>query len=672
MVMQEENGLNTSPNMFDGNESSHFYQKLATNLKNDSNSSKKCSYFDTLQHQAGIQSTRKNGYYIKNNENVENQEHNESKAQNDASVESTKNGEDKDFEFDFQMPFIPDQEEQSFDQPIEPQITPQNNHKVANDFHIANNNGKISNNIQGNVQHTQQNGNINSVASNQTYNFANSTKQNVVQPLNALKQKDKFEDIDDIFAFDEDSGVNNTQNEQTPAPLLQENDFYNDYFVADEMIDEQPENKQQYAQAIQQARDNPMYFNNPVLQNVSQNIRVASDKIATYDSLIDENENKKKIIVASLGSICFLSLLLFVVLLVTYINGEKSAYADSDLLLFEENINDNGGKNSIKEMPHEVEQVLEDENIILAVPLKEIYAYDENLENMIGIKEKLTLVIAYKSNIKDGFIGTNTGYMNAADLYEYPKTQEEFYNESIAYFQNYEQEHQSLKDLLGIEDNTILGEIQNKEQKDKYTIFYDMDNKVSLLGDLGEKLASKNNGVDYSSSTNSLIIELANGQSYGRLRIENADIDADLCYGMSQANIDRYDTCSSESFGIPGGNKPILIGGHNTNSLKNLTNVQIGDIITVETTYGTFKYQIYYTGIGHVVTENTLVSDYLKDVENEEEIFSINEDGEVLGIYTCYDYPEQKEQPTPYRFAVKARRISGVLSNKYFDYFQNQ
>ena len=42
----------------------NFYQKIATNSQNDG-SHVSCEYFETLQHKAGIQSNRKNGYYVK-------------------------------------------------------------------------------------------------------------------------------------------------------------------------------------------------------------------------------------------------------------------------------------------------------------------------------------------------------------------------------------------------------------------------------------------------------------------------------------------------------------------------------------------------------------------------------------------------------------------------------
>ena len=242
----------------------------------------------------------------------------------------------------------------------------------------------------------------------------------------------------------------------------------------------------------------------------------------------------------------------------------------------------------------------------------------------------------------------------------------------------------STPDVLGNNDTIELGETnenlignsrtaENQSVKDKFTIFYDDDANISLMGDLELKLSEKNKTPenvqkdDFVASTNSLVISLYNGEEYGNISIDSVGINAPINYGMSQSNIDKFDVCSSESFGIPGGEVPILIGGHNTNSFRTLQNVKVGDIISINTFYGVFNYEVYYVGIGKVVQNNTLATDYLKDIETGEELFFKNEDGEILNLYTCYDNPDDNQYPTPYRFAVKARRVSGSVDTNYWD-----
>ena len=55
--------------------------------------------------------------------------------------------------------------------------------------------------------------------------------------------------------------------------------------------------------------------------------------------------------------------------------------------------------------------------------------------------------------------------------------------------------------------------------------------------------------------------------------------------------------------------------------MANLPKAEIGDIITLETTYGTFKYEIYDTKI-------------VKETDVDE--VPIQKDKEILMIYTCW------------------------------------
>lgn len=73
---------------------------------------------------------------------------------------------------------------------------------------------------------------------------------------------------------------------------------------------------------------------------------------------------------------------------------------------------------------------------------------------------------------------------------------------------------------------------------------------------------------------------------------------------------------------FPGEGGSIVYMGHNYKSyLKRLPEVKNGDLIQIETDYGTFEYKVYDTKIVH---------------ETQVSAVPIQKDKEILMIYTCY------------------------------------
>ena len=65
--------------------------------------------------------------------------------------------------------------------------------------------------------------------------------------------------------------------------------------------------------------------------------------------------------------------------------------------------------------------------------------------------------------------------------------------------------------------------------------------------------------------------------------------------------------------------------GHNTyNMLANLTDIKINDVITVETTYGVYNYQVYETKVIDATDFSAI---------------PIQRDREILMLYTCKKMP---------------------------------
>lgn len=119
------------------------------------------------------------------------------------------------------------------------------------------------------------------------------------------------------------------------------------------------------------------------------------------------------------------------------------------------------------------------------------------------------------------------------------------------------------------------------------------------------------------------------------ITIPNVCKNSLLSIGSTQEAVDNNDICimteaNNSNFGD---NKvrPILLGGHNTKSLKYLYNANINDIITVCYNNKQYEYRITYS--------NECINDGYKlyDKSTGINMLDFNLDQEVLYIYTCYN-----------------------------------
>ncbi|MFQ9766270.1 MAG: hypothetical protein ACLRYM_06135 [Thomasclavelia ramosa] len=108
---------------------------------------------------------------------------------------------------------------------------------------------------------------------------------------------------------------------------------------------------------------------------------------------------------------------------------------------------------------------------------------------------------------------------------------------------------------------------------------------------------------------------------------------ASLTIGSTQQTVDIYDICimteaNNSNFGD---GKPILIGGHNTKSLKYLYRAEVNTLIDVNYNSNLYQYKIIYSN------ECTNDGYKLYDIDTGINILDYSLKQEVLYIYTCYN-----------------------------------
>ena len=134
--------------------------------------------------------------------------------------------------------------------------------------------------------------------------------------------------------------------------------------------------------------------------------------------------------------------------------------------------------------------------------------------------------------------------------------------------------------------------------------------------------------------------EIVYGKQYGRLIIDKIGVNAPIFYGANEEIIKKGIGHEEESY-LPNENGSIIMCGHNyMNNFRRLEELKNGDIIQIETSYGNFSYRLYDSQIVF---------------ETEREKAPIQNDKEILMIYTCY--PLNNTEYTQYRYIIYAERI---------------
>ncbi|QHQ59966.1 sortase [Anaerocolumna sedimenticola] len=142
------------------------------------------------------------------------------------------------------------------------------------------------------------------------------------------------------------------------------------------------------------------------------------------------------------------------------------------------------------------------------------------------------------------------------------------------------------------------------------------------------------------SSENERIRIPSQGTHYGNLNCDRIGLEAPIYYGDSEEILEKG-AGQYRASGLPGEEKPILIGGHDGTYFKPLENIINGDVISIKTNYGKFEYKVTGTKVTDVF-DNTA--------------YDLSETKEQLILYTCYPFGQltgSKEE----RFFVYCDRI---------------
>lgn len=176
--------------------------------------------------------------------------------------------------------------------------------------------------------------------------------------------------------------------------------------------------------------------------------------------------------------------------------------------------------------------------------------------------------------------------------------------------------------------------------------YFLIEDKISLYVSLINTTAVKKTDVtreaEYNFESKRLIKYPAYGKKYGTILIPSIKLKLPLYYGDT-LKILRYGIGQYAGSYFPGENGTTILAGHNNVGIfHELDKVKVGDIVTIEASYGTFKYQVESF---KVVKETDLAA------------FPIQHEEEMLIMYTCYPINRSVFGRKTKRYVVYAKRI---------------
>ncbi len=174
-------------------------------------------------------------------------------------------------------------------------------------------------------------------------------------------------------------------------------------------------------------------------------------------------------------------------------------------------------------------------------------------------------------------------------------------------------------------------------------IFYEKINYyISLINTTAVKEFSVEKEIVYNKEANMLLDYPDYGKKYANLIIPSIDMNLPVFHGDNLTILKSAVGHYAGSY-FPGEGGTVLLAAHNTKGFfQRIEELKIGDDITIETTYGIFKYKV----------ENMKVVK-----ETDLDAFPFQKERELLIMYTCYPINRSIVGRKTERYVVYAYRV---------------
>ena len=176
-----------------------------------------------------------------------------------------------------------------------------------------------------------------------------------------------------------------------------------------------------------------------------------------------------------------------------------------------------------------------------------------------------------------------------------------------------------------------------------YFVEEDVSNYIAILNSMAVSNDVGETEVKYNFESKMLLKYPAFGKKYATLIIPSIDLKIAVYHGDNN-KILRHGVGHYSGSYFPGENGTIVYAAHNTKGFfQKLDKVKKGDIVTIITKYGTFKYKV---DSHKIVSEKNL------------DAFNIQHEKELLILYTCYPINRSVVGRKTKRYVVYAYRVN--------------
>lgn len=210
----------------------------------------------------------------------------------------------------------------------------------------------------------------------------------------------------------------------------------------------------------------------------------------------------------------------------------------------------------------------------------------------------------------------------------------------------------SVETTVCIDESTYIDEPLNTEPNEVFEEEEIIESKETEEVEIPDYQCDFSNTINYSD-----IPEYYAWETIGYLSCESVGLyKIPITYGWAQDICDNREIVMDSYFGDKFGvDKGVFICGHNYKSLSRLKDVKVNDTVLIETTYGAnFLYQVDYSDKAWLVDTGTWYVG-ISDLSTGKMLQTRHEDGNRLGIFTCYDMNINN-----YRWYVRANLIKGT------------
>jgi LPXTG-site transpeptidase (sortase) family protein len=123
-------------------------------------------------------------------------------------------------------------------------------------------------------------------------------------------------------------------------------------------------------------------------------------------------------------------------------------------------------------------------------------------------------------------------------------------------------------------------------------------------------------------------------QKLGKISCSQAGVSADVYYSINRVSL-RNGAALSGDTGIPGSGDEVRIAGYRSTVFKALDDAKVGDVFTLQTSWGIYKYKVYKIEVASSVVEDDVKGRLVISTADSDDAFACLNDTKLY-VYCSF------------------------------------